>query len=54
MRFSIFDIRFTSSRLAGGAIEEVSSLEDAYPDAGFLWLDTEDSEGEVFWLPAAE
>jgi len=32
MRFSIFDIRFTSSRLAGGAIEEVSSLEDAYPE----------------------
>ena len=31
MRFSIFDFRFTSSRLAGGAIEEVSSLEDTYP-----------------------
>ncbi len=28
------------------------ALEEAYPDAGFLWLDTEDSEGEVFWLPA--
>jgi ribosomal protein L3 glutamine methyltransferase len=29
------------------------ALEDAYPNAGFLWLDTEDSEGEVFWLPTA-
>jgi ribosomal protein L3 glutamine methyltransferase len=29
-------------------------LEATYPDAGFLWLDTEDSSGEVFWLGAAE
>jgi ribosomal protein L3 glutamine methyltransferase len=29
-------------------------LEATYPDAGFLWLDTEDSRGEVFWLEAAE
>jgi ribosomal protein L3 glutamine methyltransferase len=28
-------------------------LEATYPDAGFLWLDTEDSRGEVFWLEAA-
>lgn len=42
----------------GGLLCEVGrcqpALEDAYPDAGFLWLDTEDSDGEVFWLPAAE
>jgi len=42
----------------GGLLCEIGrcqpALEDAYPDAGFLWLDTEDSEGEVFWLPAAE
>lgn len=29
-------------------------LEATYPHAGFLWLDTEDSSGEVFWLDAAE
>jgi len=28
-------------------------LERSYPDARFLWLDTEDSSGEVFWLDAA-
>lgn len=41
----------------GGLLCEIGrcqpALEDAYPDAGFLWLDTEESEGEVFWLPAA-
>lgn len=25
-------------------------IEEAYPDLPFLWLDTEESEGEVFWL----
>ncbi len=29
-------------------------LERSYPDAGFLWLDTEDSCGEVFWLGAGQ
>jgi ribosomal protein L3 glutamine methyltransferase len=28
-------------------------LEMAYPKTGFLWLDTEESTGEVFWLGAA-
>jgi ribosomal protein L3 glutamine methyltransferase len=28
-------------------------LERDYPDADFLWLDTAESSGEVFWLPAA-
>ena len=27
-------------------------LERAYPKVPFVWLDTEQSEGEVFWLPA--
>ncbi|MCZ8182617.1 MAG: 50S ribosomal protein L3 N(5)-glutamine methyltransferase [Beijerinckiaceae bacterium] len=26
-------------------------LEAAFPETAFLWLDTEDSEAEVFWLP---
>lgn len=26
------------------------NIEEAYPDLPFLWLDTEESEGEVFWL----
>jgi ribosomal protein L3 glutamine methyltransferase len=42
----------------GGLLCEIGrcqpALEDAYPDAGFLWLDTEESEGEVFWLPSKE
>jgi ribosomal protein L3 glutamine methyltransferase len=25
-------------------------LEKAYPDLPFLWLDTEQSQGEVFWI----
>jgi len=29
-------------------------LETTYPDTSFLWLDTEDSTGEVFWLSAAQ
>lgn len=28
-------------------------LERTYPDTSFLWLDTEESSGEVFWLDAA-
>ncbi len=40
----------------GGLLCEVGrcrpALEDAYPNLPFLWIDTEDSEGEVFWLPA--
>jgi len=28
-------------------------LEAEYPDLPFLWLDTEESAGEVFWLDAA-
>lgn len=29
------------------------AITDAYPDIAFLWLDTEDSAGEVFWVDAA-
>ena len=28
------------------------SLETTYPETSFLWLDTEESSGEVFWLGA--
>ncbi|HEY0235585.1 MAG TPA: 50S ribosomal protein L3 N(5)-glutamine methyltransferase [Afipia sp.] len=40
----------------GGLLCEIGRgrdvLEDAYPDLPLLWLDTEDSDGEVFWVPA--
>jgi ribosomal protein L3 glutamine methyltransferase len=29
------------------------AIEKVYPRADLLWLDTEESEGEVFWLDAA-
>jgi ribosomal protein L3 glutamine methyltransferase len=39
---------------AGGLLCEIGTgrgiLEAEYPDLGFLWLDTEESQGEVFWL----
>ncbi|HSI41141.1 MAG TPA: 50S ribosomal protein L3 N(5)-glutamine methyltransferase [Xanthobacteraceae bacterium] len=42
----------------GGLICEIGTgrelLEAEYPHLPFLWLDTEDSEGEVFWLPARD
>jgi ribosomal protein L3 glutamine methyltransferase len=40
----------------GGLLCEIGRgrelLEAAFPQLPLLWLDTEDSEGEVFWLPA--
>lgn len=40
----------------GGLLCEIGTdrdiLEEQFPDVAFLWLDTEESEGEVFWLPA--
>jgi len=42
----------------GGLLCEVGrckpALEKAYPRADFLWLDTEESEGEVFWIEAVD
>ncbi len=42
----------------GGLLCEIGRgrgpLEAAYPRAPFLWLDTEQSEGEVFWLSRAD
>ena len=38
----------------GGVLCELGrcgpALEEAYPDKAFLWIDTEESNGEVFWL----
>lgn len=40
----------------GGMVCEIGrckpALEAAYPQLNFLWLDTEESEGEVFWVDA--
>ncbi|MGY4315742.1 ribosomal protein L3-specific protein-(glutamine-N5) methyltransferase [Bradyrhizobium sp. JR3.5] len=42
----------------GGLLCEIGrgrdNLEAAYPNLPLLWLDTEDSEGEVFWIAAAD
>jgi ribosomal protein L3 glutamine methyltransferase len=42
----------------GGLLCEIGrcrpALEAAYPNTDFLWLETEDSDGEVFWAGAAD
>ncbi|MDE2376232.1 50S ribosomal protein L3 N(5)-glutamine methyltransferase [Bradyrhizobium sp.] len=42
----------------GGLLCEIGRgrelLEEAFPALPLLWLDTEDSEGEVFWISAAD
>jgi ribosomal protein L3 glutamine methyltransferase len=42
----------------GGLLCEIGrgreQLEAAYPQLPLLWLDTEDSDGEVFWISAAD
>jgi ribosomal protein L3 glutamine methyltransferase len=42
----------------GGLLCEIGrcrpALEAAYPQGHFLWLDTEDSDGEVFWIGAGD
>jgi ribosomal protein L3 glutamine methyltransferase len=42
----------------GGLLCEIGrgreQLEAAYPQLPLLWLDTEDSDGEVFWIAAAD
>ena len=41
----------------GGLLCEIGrcrpALEASFPDTNFLWLDTAESSGEVFWLPAS-
>lgn len=41
----------------GGLLCEIGTgrdiLEEEFPGLAFLWLDTEESSGEVFWLPAS-
>ncbi len=40
----------------GGMLCEIGTdraiLDDEFPEAPFLWLDTDESEGEVFWIDA--
>jgi ribosomal protein L3 glutamine methyltransferase len=42
----------------GGLLCEIGrgrdAIEQAFPDLPLLWLDTEDSEGEVFWIAASD
>ncbi len=42
----------------GGLLCEIGRgrelLEDSYPNLPLLWLDTEESDGEVFWISAAD
>ncbi len=42
----------------GGLLCEVGrgrmQLEAAFPQLPLLWLDTEESDGEVFWIAAAD
>ncbi len=42
----------------GGLLCEIgrgrARIEEAFPELPLLWLDTEDSEGEVFWISAAD
>jgi ribosomal protein L3 glutamine methyltransferase len=42
----------------GGLLCEIGrcrpALETAYPNTDFLWLETEESDGEVFWIGAAD
>jgi ribosomal protein L3 glutamine methyltransferase len=42
----------------GGLLCEIGRgrgpIEDAFPELPLLWLDTVDSEGEVFWIAAAD
>lgn len=42
----------------GGLLVEIGTgrdlLQEEFPELDFLWLDTAESEGEVFWLTAAQ
>ena len=54
----ILDEASTHLTPQGGLLCEIGrcrpQLEAAYPQLPLLWLDTEDSEGEVFWIAAAD
>jgi ribosomal protein L3 glutamine methyltransferase len=42
----------------GGLLCEIGRgrelVEDTFPELPLLWLDTEDSDGEVFWIGAQD
>ncbi|MES1150038.1 MAG: 50S ribosomal protein L3 N(5)-glutamine methyltransferase, partial [Bradyrhizobium guangdongense] len=42
----------------GGLLCEIGRgrelMDEVFPELPLLWLDTEDSEGEVFWIAAAD
>jgi len=40
--------------LGGFLVGVIDNLVAAYPNLPLLWLDTEDSDGEVFWIAAAD
>ena len=50
----ILDEAANHLNLGGGLLCEIGTgrdiLSDEYPHLDFLWLDTEESEGEVFWI----
>jgi ribosomal protein L3 glutamine methyltransferase len=54
----ILDEAAAHLRAQGGLLCEIGrgreALEAAYPQLPLLWLDTEDSEAEVFWIAAAD
>lgn len=55
---AILDAAAAHLNPGGGLLCEIGrcrpALEAAYPDLHFIWLDTEDSEGEVFWISAED
>jgi ribosomal protein L3 glutamine methyltransferase len=54
----ILDEAASHLKAQGGLLCEIGrgreALEAAYPQLPLLWLDTEDSQGEVFWIAAAD
>ena len=51
---TVVDWRTSIARESGPFLCEIgrgkAPLERAYPDTDFIWMDTEQSSGEVFWL----
>ena len=54
----ILDLAGRHLNEGGGLLCEIGrgrkALERAYPKLRFLWLDTEESSGELFWLDASQ